>query len=372
MVFLVRALLVLAAAAALLGAAGPAEAGDKLMTGGVVVNALTGQPLAGVTVAVFDDKGAVVGTDVTDDQGRWALETTWGICHLKEPPGGRGLFSSIVGVVSWPVRTTARVVGRPVKSAIKSAARAAGGAAVAGATVAAASGAGAVAIAAAGAAGKTVGTYGVEKVVGDPDEDIQEDARRQASAQVRVRVWQTGFKDYSGMAGINLLDTVSDDDSKEVSLAVTDTVKLAPGDSTLASRAPREVGIFRNVTANPAIVVAGSKVKLEMDIALPQIDEGWIWVIGKNLTTGQDLILRNAGGDRWDGVVDIPAKGPFRDHKLAFVAYRTRDAKGERDRKIESQIDKQGGWDPEKPFPVDPAILASRNRGYAVITVSKP
>ncbi|BCW99869.1 MAG: hypothetical protein KatS3mg024_2696 [Armatimonadota bacterium] len=360
-----------------LAAALPASAAG-LVSGGQVLDAADGRPLAGATVAVFDDRGEVVGTDNTDADGVWAVPVDWAHCHLKAPPGGKGLFSTVTGVVLWPFRIVSDIVVTPASSAIKGAIKAAGGAAAAGVGVAAAAGAGPVAAAAAGAAARTVGSYAAEQVVGDPDEDLEHNkmkplqSSRGATGQVRVRVWKKGFQDYTGVTGVYLLSSIRMEEGRHVPLALTDAVQLARSGSGLTSSAPVRFGWFRRVEADPAVAPGGSRVRLSAEITLPREAAERAWVIARNLTTRKDYVMIHAGGDVWQADIDAPERGPFRNHEIAIVAYRSPLEDGGRDRGAEGRMDRQGAFDPKKPFPVDPALLLSRNRGYTVVTVTRP
>ncbi|MEI6913860.1 MAG: carboxypeptidase-like regulatory domain-containing protein [Armatimonadota bacterium] len=351
----------------------PAMAVD-LMTGGVVVDAQSGSLVSGATVAVFNDKGEVVGTDITDSDGAWQLNTGWKEAHLKAPPSGGGLFSSMFGVLMWPVRTTARVVGRPAKNVLKGAARAAGGAAVAGAGAAAVAGGGPVAIAAAGHVGRTIGQAAAGSVVGMPNPDGTGYNQRKSSnlGQVRIRVWKQGHKDYNGTTRVYSLDRVEDEEKKDYHVATVDPVKLAGQPSTIESSAPSEFGIFRNVSSDPVIVLSGVSVRLRAEITLPREIDSSVIVTAWDLTSKKNVQLMRSTGDFWEGMLEIPQKTPFRNHDISIVAYRIPLINGQRDHKLENGLWDKGAWDIKKPFPVDPAILACRNRGYTVITVTKP
>lgn len=352
---------------------------DDLIASGVVVDVATGSPMQGATVAVFDDRGEVVGTDVTDGDGLWAVPVEWDHSHLKAPPKGGGLFSAVVGVVTWPVRVASDIIITPAGSALKGAIRAAGGAAAAGASVAALAGAGPVATAAAGAAAKKVGSYAAGQVVGEDDEeqegtqpDTMKPVKGALSGQVRVRAWKSGQKDYSGVTGVYKLDQIRLEEDKLAPLAVCDAVALAPSGSPLATSAPRVFGIFKDVSAEPAIAPAGSSVRLAADIAIPEELLGSVWMIARNQATRETFEMKRTGGTRWEASIPIPSRGPFRNHEVTIVAYRSPLDDGGRDKGAEGRIEDKGGWDPRKPFPVDPALLACRTRGHAVITVTKP
>lgn len=363
---------VLAVLVCALAASGPAV-GAKLMAGGVIVDAAGEAPVPGVTVAVFNDDGEVVATDVTDEEGLWAAPVEWGHCQLKEPPRGGGLFSSIVGVATWPVRQVVGVVSVPAKAALKTAIKAAGGAVAAGGAAAAVAGGGPVAIAAAGAAGKTISNYTLDRVVGDPEEELE--AARQTgvkNAQVTVRVWKPGAKDFSGSLGIYMLDQIQGEDSKELPLAVTDAVLLADESSGAASKPQRLFGIFRNVSASPLMAEAGSSITVSANLVVPAEIAGAVHVVGHDLETDQDFVLLQTAAGVWQGQLLVPEKGPFRNHRITLVAYRSLQEAGLRDAKQEDRIEKQGAWDPGKPFPVDPAVLACRNRGMVQVTVFRP
>ncbi len=354
----------------------PASAA-RLVAGGQVLDAADGRPLAGATVAVFDDRGDVVGTDDTDADGVWAVPVDWAHCHLKAPPGGKGLFSTVTGVVLWPFRMVSDIVVTPASSAIKGAIKAAGGAAAAGVGVAAAAGAGPVAAAAAGAAARTVGSYAAEQVVGDPDEDLEQKMKplqssRGATGQVRVRVWKKGFQDYTGVTGVYLLSSILMEEDRHAPLALTDAVHLARSGSGLTSSAPMRFGWFRRVEADPAVAPGGSRVRLSAEITLPREVGSGVWMIARNLTTRKDYVMIHAGGDLWHADLDAPERGPFRNHEIAIVAYRSPLEDGGRDRGAEGRLERQGAFDPKKPFPVDPALLLCRNRGYTVVTVTRP
>lgn len=348
-----------------------------LAAGGVVRNAETGKPIPGVTVAAFNQDGKVVDTDITDEDGLWVVEVGWREAHLKEPPRGRGLFSSIVGVVTWPVKQVVNVVNRPLKAVLKGAAKAAGGAAAAGATVAAVAGAGPVAAAAAGAAGSRVGQYAVEQVVGDEDEAIEEMRleklkNAELAGQVRLRVWKEGYRDFTGAASVYLLDQVRDENDRTISLAYVDPILLASANSGHASSAPREIGLFQEVTASPAIVPAGQSVKVRARIQIAREIKDQVVMLARVVESSDEFQLYPAGDGWWEGTWDIHEKARRRNYQVAIVAYRTPKEDVSRDRGLEGRVAKSRAWEPGRPFPVDPAVLASRNRGYVVVTVTDP
>lgn len=348
-----------------------------LVAGGVVRNAKTGKPIEGVTVAAFNQDGTVVDTDTTDEDGLWVTEVGWREAHLKEPPRGRGLFSSIVGVVTWPVKQVVNVVNRPLKAVLKGAAKAAGGAAAAGATAAAVAGAGPVAAAAAGAAGSKVGQYAVEQVVGD-EEEAEEEMRleklrtAELSGQIRLRVWKEGYRDFTGAASVYLLDQIRDENDREISLAFIDAVLLAPSNSGLGSSAPREIGLFQDVTASPAIVPAGQSVKVRTRIKIAREVKDQVVMLARVVESSDEFQLYHVGDDWWEGTWDIHEKARRRNYQVAIVAYRTPKEHVTRDKGLEGRIARSRAWEPGRPFPVDPAVLACRNRGYVVVTVTDP
>lgn len=347
---------------------------ESLVATGLVTDAVSKSPVEGATVVVFNPKGEVVGTSVTNDAGEWAIPAAWDDCHLKKPSGGGGLFSSILGVITWPVRTVVKVVAPPAGAAVKSAARTAGGVAMAGVGVAAAAGAGPVAIAAAGSAANTVGRYAAGQMIGDekPEQENGKSVPKSLSGQVMVRVCKPGHKDYSGSVGIYMLDRVQSGDDKPVTVAIGDPVKLASDESATISSAPREVGIFQQVVTEPAVVPGGSVVRVRARIQIPDEVIPSVWMVGKDLSTRKEFVLLPRKDGWWEAALEIPPKGPYRNHEITIAAYRTLDEHKKRDGEIEKRIGRAGAWDPEKPFPVDPAILMCRTRGYAVVTVTKP
>lgn len=341
------------------------------MAGGVVVSADSRTPVAGATVAVFTRDGEVIDTDQTDENGQWAVEIGWQDAKLNSPPKGRGLFSSIVGAVTWPVRTAATMVGVPAKAAVKSAARAAGGAAVAGAGVAAAASGGPVAVAAASKAGETVGRYAAGQVVGN-EEDLAQKRRAERAAQLLVRVWKPGFKDYTGLAGVYLVDQVQQQKGQPFNLAYVDAVELAAQTAKENSTAPETFGVFKQVLAEPGICEGGLTVKVTAEMPVPPEVQDEVRMVGKDLTTGQTFAVPPSHGDWWEGYLPLSEKGPFRNHQITLVAYRQPQPDKQRDEDTERAIDKKGAWDQRKDFPVDPALLACRDRGAVLITVTRP
>ncbi len=354
-----------------------AEAG--LVVGGVVVDASTGAALTGATVALFDDSGDVVGTDLTDGDGTWAIETEWKHAHLKAPSSGGSLFSSLIGVVTWPVRTTARFVGGSTKALFKGAARAAGGAAVAGVSVAAVSGAGPVAEAAVGQIGRTVGRAASDAVVGALDDDSPEDERsdqmRNSDPQpgeVTVRVWKQGAKDYHGRVSVYALERFRDENGHSKAAATVDPVLLASEESGGVSSAPRHFGILNHVSADPMIVEAGATVRLSCQMPLPDEMLSSTCVVAWDLSTRQRQSLTRTEEGAWQGEMELPKKGPYRNHEITIVAYRNLDQKAGGDEKLEARLWDKDAWNPRKAYPVDPVLLVSRNRGQVTVTVIKP
>jgi hypothetical protein len=352
----------------------PAQCAQSLLVGGTVTDLQTGEVLSDADVVLFNKDGEVAGSCVTDEQGRWTLPAGWDDCGLKAPPREKGLLASAFGVISWPVRTVSRAVGKPTVAVIKTAARAAGGAAGRAATAAAVAGTGGVAAAAAESAGAMVGKIATEMVVGDPEEELEREKERASSAaQLQVRVWKDGFRDYSGKTGVYLLDRVEDEEEKqEFSLALVDRVHLSAEGSTQASRAPRTMGVFTKVTADPAIAPAGTTVTVTAQVAIAPEVIGATRMVARNLATKDEFELRPDSDGVWRGKFEAPAKGPYRNHEIVLVAYRCPEGELARDKRIEGRAAGLGAWDPKKPFPVDPEFLTSRNRGVVVVTVTRP
>jgi len=219
-----------------------------------------------------------------------------------------------------------------------------------------------------------VGKIATEMVVGDPEEELEREKERASSAaQLQVRVWKDGFRDYSGKTGVYLLDRVEDEEEKqEFSLALVDRVHLSAEGSTQASRAPRTMGVFTKVTADPAIAPAGTTVTVTAQVAIAPEVIGATRMVARNLATKDEFELRPDSDGVWRGKFEAPAKGPYRNHEIVLVAYRCPEGELARDKRIEGRAAGLGAWDPKKPFPVDPEFLTSRNRGVVVVTVTRP
>lgn len=350
-----------------------AQAAEKLYVGGAITDLQSGACVSGADVVVFNRDGEVVASTVTDENGEYVLPADWDDCSLKAPPGGKGLLSAAFGLITWPVRMVTRAVGVPASAVLKTAARAAGGAAGGAASAAAVAGTGGVAAAAATSAGSLVGKIATEMVVGDPEDDLEKARKDTAAAQVRVRVWKKGYRDYSGMTGVYLLDRIQNKENADVfSLAAVDAVLLAGADSETKSRAPRTLGVFTRVTVEPAITPPGSTVRVFANIAVPPEALEGTRMVGRDLSSGAQFELRPSREGEWTGVLEIPVNGPYRDHDIVLAAYRSPEAAFRRDKRVEDRAADLGVWDLKRPYPADPAFLVSRNRGHAVVTVTRP
>ncbi|MCX6362075.1 MAG: carboxypeptidase-like regulatory domain-containing protein, partial [Armatimonadetes bacterium] len=109
---------------ALCGAVGDARAADTAFVTGVVLSRTGKEPLAGATVAVYDQGGKVIDYAKTDADGSYVLAVPWSTLRLKKAAGG-GFVRKVGSGVSKVAGGLSRMASGPLKAGIRAAAAAA-------------------------------------------------------------------------------------------------------------------------------------------------------------------------------------------------------------------------------------------------------
>lgn len=360
---------------------------------GRVIDTVTGQPLAGATVALQDKNGKVLAWAKTDAQGQYALAADSLTALQLRPSRRRGFLENVargVGdVVSAPVKVATNVVKQvdPIntaKAAIISTVTA-NPAPVAAQVADTASKAVKEQAKATGAQAATQARESTARaVLGERQATPKEKREGLVPGEVFLSVIAPGYKELKAKAGAYWLEpsNPASPDGKTPESGVRawlETVKLAPiAAADKNCEVENNAILLSDARAEPALAVAGTTVKLLVKLAVPGNQALKIRVFAREDKKRTIVELNPQEGAPGVFIGDLPldAKLDVGDTVVTLIALRAEpiEVKLKKD-KADPLLEFAKGlddMDAGKTYEFDPRIMASENRLDLTITVLDP
>ncbi len=331
-----------------------AWAADTAFVTGVVLSRTGKEPVAGATVAVYDQGGKVIDYAKTDTDGTYVLAVPWSALRIKKAAGG-GFVRKVGSGVTRITGGIGRMASGPLKAGIRAAAAAASADPVLkiGAQ------------AAAGLATSAIDTVGGSGKRGRSD---------LAPGAMWLRISATGREDLVSPAQLYWLEREehrAGGKALEAYLAWLDPVMLAAGGEG-ASAVDSGLMRFSNVRVEPGIAEVGAEVTISARFPTPTEPRTPVRVVAKIERANILVPLEPAGGDRYQGKFVVGKRFPLNDMMVALLAYAQQEGETGPDPKVESTLARAGFFEADREYVFDPMRVVSRNRGQASLTVVRP
>ncbi len=380
----IRTLVVAAASMALLGPAGadrkPKQPDwSKGALYGQVVDATTGKPVAGATVALTDPKGKVLAWTRTNEKGEYAIAADPLTALQLRPSHRRGLleevYRSVGDVVAAPVKMAAEVVKEPGKVLKATALGVATGNPLP---------------AAAAAAAPVVGVAQDPKAAAQQTEEQARTRAAQAAladkprqkddpsgkGEALILVSAPNYKECKSKDGAFWLeppDTPSKG-AKPVGLkAWLETVELAPASSNKNSDVKQEAITIADPHVDPVLVTAGDTVQISCKVNGPVSAQRPLRVFARENRRHTVVELMPGQNGVYSGAMQLDPKEPAGETAISIAALRADPVEVKLDKKkadpLPEFVRRLDDLDADKPYAYDPRIMASENRVDVKLTV---
>ncbi|HSV73427.1 MAG TPA: carboxypeptidase-like regulatory domain-containing protein [Chthonomonadales bacterium] len=328
-----------------------AQADDLVWLTGRVFSG--GAPLAGATVAVFDQRNRVVDYAETDADGHYTLAAPARELNLNRRQGG--FFHQVSRLVGG----AGRMVSLPLKAGIRAAAS--------------------VATATDPLTRVGVGTasnlaVSLVDVISREDPATRRPVRSLPGA-IAMRVTAPGHQDAVAVTRTYWVQEevhrVGGHEQRAI-VAWMDPVAMARPYGNEASTFDEGYFLFSDVRLEPGIVRRGQTAILTVRLSAPSEPRAPFVVVARNERTGQMVELQSVGGDRYRAEIQVGPQAPRDEHPITVLAYAEQDAAPGRNPRAEDAIRRAGMWSPKRPYVYNPLLVVSRNRAEATLTVVEP
>jgi hypothetical protein len=351
---------------------------------GRVIDAATGKPVAGATVALRDKDGKVVAWSKTNEKGEYLIAAdSLSVLNLR-PSRRRGLLDEVVKAVGTVVTLPVKAADAAVK-AVKDAdpVKTAGNLAV---TAATGNPLPVVKQAADAATNQTKANAeqkakeaAVKSVVGERQAAPLKDKREKLlPGEVMLACSAPNYKDLAGKAGTFWLDAPTKvNDIPTGPCAWMETIKLAPiSAADKKSEVEKQAVLLSEARLEPNLVPAGGTAKLSVKVQTPPGPQVKLRVFAREDKKRQVVELKPGQNGVYSGELVLDPKTPAGDTKVAIVALREEPfevklPKAKQDPLAEF-VKRLDDLDPDKPYEYDPKILASENRLDVAMTILDP
>jgi Carboxypeptidase regulatory-like domain len=344
-------------AAILACAASMALADDPIWTTGKIVGP-DGKPVAGALVAAYDDQNKVVDYAKTDKNGEYALAVPPRALHLEKHTVG--FFASVIGTAARFGGDTVGFVTEPVRSGVH-------------AVTAAESASISDPITKGGVAAGGVVVDKVLTMITPGKRRTPVKADRNSPGAVLVKVVAPSTNDMVEVGKIYWLqseETKVGGKTRRTIAAWLDPVKLTPNTTEQPSKFESTYLKFTHVRLAPSLAEEGQVVHLQASITIPPDPHVDIVVVARH-KSGLTWELHPTTGDTYETDITVDKRLGIDDQAITILAYAAIHEKPGRRKDAEAAINGAGLWDPLKPFQYNPALVVSRNRGLATLTVVK-
>ena len=361
---------------------------------GRVLDAVTGKPVAGATVALQDKGGKVVAWSKTDANGDYAIASdTLGVLGLR-PSRRRGLLASLargVGqVVSTPVKIAANVAKQvnPVGTLKSAAVSVATGSPIPLASQ--------VVQTVTNQAQQKAREGAVKTMLGERQAAAPKDKRDDVvPGEVRIAVSAPGYGEVRAKAGAYWMEPADEpqknqtkeQEAKRIGVrAWLENVKLAPAGAPADKKGEVENAalLLAAPRLEPSLASPGGTVHVVVTLQAPPPPPGKTLAQsvrvfareGKKHTTVELKATDPNAPTVYAGDLTLDAKMPTGDTTISVVALRAdpvevnlRESKADPLLDFAQRLDE---LDPGQPYDFDPRIMASENRLDLMLTILDP
>jgi len=350
---------------------------------GTILDAATGKPLAGATVAVEDDKGRVVAWSKTDAQGQYAIPGNALKTLRLKPSKGRGLLASIAhgmdAVAMAPVKVVGAAAGLAtdvVKSTVRGAADTAKAAAISAAVgnpaPLAAQLTGSMLRSMKGNAAQEAKSRAASKLSGGDKGKKKPDPVQ--PGQVIIAASAPGYQEIKDVASAYWLDPPEFVANQETGpWAWLETVKLAPDQGKAKASVENDAVTLSDGHLDPGMAANGTSLDVSVKLHAPPGLSPDVRVFARENRDRIVSELERQPNDVYTGKLQLDPKSHAGETSVTFVALHAepvdiRLQKGKSDPLVEfvRQLD---DLDPTKTYDFDPRIMASENRLVLPLTV---
>lgn len=340
---------------------------------GKVIDAVTGKPVAGATVALQDKKGKVIAWSQTNAQGEYAIAADPMTVLDLRPSRGRGLLEevcrSVGNAVMAPVKMVANVVVNPGPTLNSMAVSVASGTP---APVAAQIAAPVL------TSPKQAGGIAAQTALqGKPKEKKDE----QNCGDAPIVVTAPNYKDVQGKASAYWMEPPGTEDGHPCGLQTwISTVKLAPvsaGDKK--SEIEQEALTLADPQVSPVLAPAGSTVQISVKLQDPSSVSHAVRVFAREMR--KDVVVElmpgtGANSNVFTGKMTLDPKTPAGETAITIAALRADPVEVKWDKKkpdpLAEYVRRLDDMQAAKPYEYDPRIMASANRLDVKVTILSP
>jgi len=333
---------------------------------GKVVDTVSGQPVAGATVALQDKSGKVVAWTTTGGGGEYVIAAdALPLLQLRPSPRRRGLLSNVmhgVGfVVTAPVKVAAGAVGfagnmvkslDPVKTAKATAASAVSG-------------------------NPAPLVWQVRDTAARVVLSERQSSPRSSSdllpGELRIAVSAPLYKHVKGKAGAYWLEPPAQREQQTIGIQVwLETVKMAPVQSDKESEVANMALLLAEPRLDPILAPQGATVNLSVKLQAPADKTPAVRVFAREDKTRTVVELIAQGDNLFAGKLALDPATPVGDTVVTIVALRAEPIEVSPRGKTAALIDfarQLDDLDADKPYGFDPRIMASENRLDLALTI---
>lgn len=343
-----------------IGAGIPASAEELVWATGKV-NDSDGRPLTGALVAVYDESNKVVDYARTDQNGEYALAVPKRLLHIERRKG-KGFVAEVFTGVTRVVGGAAGFVANPLRAGVHAVANAQadlnpnpltkGGFAVGGAVV-----------------------DSVLFAVSPHEKQRSPVEERKRPGSLLVKVIAPDHTDIVGVGHVYWMqqETFKAGGKTQKTLAAwMDPIGLQPNDSEAPSKIDNSYLKFVSARLEPSIAEPGQIVRITARLPLPPTPEINMVVVARNNRNGAKWQLKLDNDGYYVGEIQIDKRFPPDDQTISLLAYAADDQHPGRRPDAEAAIEREGLWNPAKPYIYDPLLVVSRTRADLLLTVVQP
>jgi len=353
---------------------------------GKIIDAASGQPVAGATVALRDEGGKVIAWTKTDDQGQYALAADALKLLQLRPSRHRGLLAGMVHgvgqVVTAPVKIAGAAVGGAAKvvkeiDPVNTAKSAAVSAVTANPTPVASQIAGSALNALKDRAGQKLRETAAKTALGERQASPKEKRDKLMPGEVLLSVSAPHYQDVRGKAGAYWLEPAATRDGKpEGARAWLETAKLAPAGSDKKSEIENAAVLLTDARLEPSLTPPGTPVKLQVKLQTPEGKPLNVRVFAREDKKREVVELKAQGESTFAGELPLDPKISPGDTTVTIAALRAQpvevDLSASKADPLLQFAEKLDDLDADRPYEFDPRIMASENRLDLKLTVLDP
>ncbi len=347
----------IALAALVLSALAPSAHADQLVWGIGRITDTHGRPLAGATVAVYNDANHIVDYATTNAQGEYVLTLPQNLLHL--PHGHGGFLAQVFGDITHLVGGVAGFIANPLRAGVHTLANS-----EAAGLVNPLSRGGAV-------AASVVLDEALFAVTPRPDKERPEQARKLPGA-LFLKAISSDRADLVAVARIYWMqDNIFqlDGHTHKTRLIWIDPLQMASVNSSHPSRVVSSYLTFTGARLVPSLASPGQTVKILAKIKVPHTPAIPMIVVARDSRTGRIWQLHKRSNGLYEAEFTVDNHFPVNDQQISILAYPASSQTPGRRLNVENALLHSGMWNPRQTFIYNPLLTASRNRADLTLTV---